>query len=55
MRDPARYENPEEFDPRRFLPASSDGEGEDRARIKFTDVNWDYPLWGNPRMAWYVY
>lgn len=55
MSDPERYENPEMFDPIRYMAARDNPEA---ATTKFTDVNWNYTFWGSPRKScpgrWYA-
>lgn len=49
MRDPARYENPDTFNPYRYMQNSNNP---DAPTTKFADVNWNYTFWGSPRKAW---
>ncbi|KAI1299005.1 cytochrome P450 [Xylaria venustula] len=48
MRDEKNYENPDTFDPFRFM--SSDHHL--NPVVSYTDVNWTYPFWGSPVQSW---
>lgn len=59
MRDPERYRNPEHFDGYRFFNANqmlrkglTTADVPEKVETKFTDANWDWPIWGYGQMTW---